>query len=87
MSFKWIRANYLKFNSKNSFEEYEYNKHVLYRYAKLFLNGCLYGSGYTLFVFLWMRLLKHKGRKDKIYLFGVNVFLSLEFISSCKIII
>lgn len=83
-SFKWIRRYYLSFSSKNSFEEYEYSKHVLWRYSRLVLYGCLYGSGYTFLMFLWMRLLKHKGRKDKYYLLGMNFFMSLTIISNCN---
>jgi len=83
ISFRWVRKNYLNFSSKNSFEEYDYAKHVLAGYSKLIFYGCLNGCGYTLLLYFWMRLLKHKGRKDKYYLFGMNFFMSLMFISNC----
>ncbi len=85
ISFRWIRKNFMTFSNQNSFEEYDYAKHILWSYTKLGVYGCLHGIGCTFLMFLWMRLLKHKGRKDKYFLLGMNFFMSLTFISNCKI--
>ena len=83
-TFRWIRNNYFTVGTKNNYEEYEYSKHMMWSYLKLISYGCMYGSGITFCLFLWMRLLKHKGRKDRFYLFGMNLFMSVNFINSCK---
>jgi len=69
---------------KETIENYEYAKHVRNTFYTMAVSSMLKSTGITFIIFLWMRLVKHKGKKDLLYLGLVNAFISLSWWSmSC----
>ena len=72
--------------TKETIEEYEYYIYLRNMYLKIFANSMIKSIGYTSLFYLWLRLLKHKGRKDIPYLLLINCVVSLvHFNTSNKI--
>jgi hypothetical protein len=81
-TFKWFRKHYLNFNVKQTIEEYEYYKYLRSAYIKLAVNSMFQSVIYSFGFYLWMRLLKHKGRRDIPFIFVVNSVLSLILLNT-----
>jgi hypothetical protein len=83
-TWNWLRNNYFNFKVKENIDRYEYSKNLKSEFAKIILIGMTRASVLTFFFFVWMRLIKHKGKKDFFYLFLINgVFTITMFSAGC----
>jgi hypothetical protein len=78
----WLRNNYFNFKVKETIDRYEYSKNLKSEFLKIILIGMGRASFSTFFIFLWMRLIKQKGKKDFQYLFLMNAVIALFFFSA-----
>jgi hypothetical protein len=81
-TWKWLRRHYLNLEVKDSIDTYEYSKHLRNQFLKLMFDGFLKSTVFTFGIFLWMRLVKHRGKKDLYYLAGVNAFIGFTLFST-----
>jgi hypothetical protein len=81
-TWKWLRRHYLNLEVKDSIDTYEYSKHLRNQFLKLMFDGFLKSTVFTFAIFLWMRLVKHRGKKDLYYLAGVNAFIGFTLFST-----
>lgn len=81
-TWKWLRRHYLNFEVKDSIETYEYSKHLRNQFLKLMSEAFLKSTIFSFAIFLWMRLVKHKGKKDILYIAGINAFIGFTYFST-----
>jgi hypothetical protein len=81
-TYRWFRKNYFNFNVKQTIEEYEYYKYLRFNYLKIIAQSMFQSLGYSLAFYIWMRFLKHKGRKDLAYMFMINAVTSLVLLNT-----
>jgi hypothetical protein len=81
-TWKWLRRHYLNLEVKDSLDTYEYSKHLRNQFLKFMAEAFIKSTVFSFAVFLWMRLVKHKGKKDLYFLAGVNAFIGFTLFST-----
>jgi len=81
-TWKWLRKYYLNSKGKDSIESWEYGKEMRNMFFKSIFESMLKSVGYTFLFYIWMRAVKQKGKKDLVYLFLINSFISLNTINT-----
>ena len=81
-TWKWLRTHYFNNKVKDSIETYEYSKHIRNNFLKLMFDAFIKSSVFMVAIFFWMRLVKHKGKKDIYYLIFMNGFLGISLFSA-----
>lgn len=80
-TWKWLRKHYLNTKAKGSISRWQYSREMRNTFFRTIFECMLKSVGYTFLFYIWMRAVKQKGKKDFMYLFIVNTFISLNSIN------